>query len=76
MSASVKSGEKINAAYGSWKSPISSDLVSCSDKHLGGIAVDSLGRLLWLESRPNEAGYVFSIGQEMNVKLKFDGFFF
>ncbi|KAL3514539.1 hypothetical protein ACH5RR_027256 [Cinchona calisaya] len=47
---------KITAPYGSWKSPITSDVVSGSDKRLGGTAVDSLGHLYWVESRPNESG--------------------
>lgn len=56
-SPSVQSGEKLTAPYGSWKSPITADVVSGSDKRLGGSAVDSLGRLFWLESRPTESGY-------------------
>ncbi|KAF3956593.1 hypothetical protein CMV_018295 [Castanea mollissima] len=47
---------KTAAPYGSWKSPITSDVVSGSSKRLGGTAVDSLGRLIWLESRPTESG--------------------
>ncbi|KAK4390597.1 Dipeptidyl peptidase family member 6 [Sesamum angolense] len=46
---------KVTAPYGSWKSPITADVVSGSDKRLGGFAVDS-GRLFWLESRPTESG--------------------
>ncbi|KAK6139033.1 hypothetical protein DH2020_027219 [Rehmannia glutinosa] len=48
---------KLTAPYGSWKSPITADIVSGSDKRLGGFATDSLGRLYWLESRPTESGY-------------------
>ncbi|KAJ4867532.1 alpha/beta-Hydrolases superfamily protein [Raphanus sativus] len=48
--------EKITAPYGSWKSPITADVVSGASKRLGGTAVDSRGRLVWLESRPNESG--------------------
>ncbi|KAF2614356.1 hypothetical protein F2Q70_00013928 [Brassica cretica] len=48
--------EKITAPYGSWKSPMTADIVSGSSKRLGGTAVDSRGRLVWLESRPNESG--------------------
>ncbi|CAA7016030.1 unnamed protein product [Microthlaspi erraticum] len=44
------------APYGSWKSPITADIVSGASKRLGGTAVDSRGRLVWLESRPNESG--------------------
>ncbi|KAK3024533.1 hypothetical protein RJ639_043725 [Escallonia herrerae] len=49
---------KTTAPYGSWKSPITADLVSGSEKRLEGFSVDSLGRLLWLESRPSESGHV------------------
>ncbi|CAM8972159.1 unnamed protein product [Rhodiola kirilowii] len=48
--------EKISAPYGSWKSPITADVVSGGDKRLGGTAVDSNGRLFWLESRSTESG--------------------
>ncbi|KAE8100622.1 hypothetical protein FH972_018505 [Carpinus fangiana] len=47
---------KLTAPYGSWNSPITADVVSGASKRLGGTAVDSLGRLIWLESRPAEAG--------------------
>ncbi|KAL9172436.1 hypothetical protein ABFS82_03G046700 [Erythranthe guttata] len=47
---------KVTAPYGSWKSPITADVVSGSSKRLGGFAADSFGRLYWLESRPNESG--------------------
>ncbi len=43
------------APYGSWRSPISSDLIVRGFVGLGGIALD--GRdTYWLESRPQEAG--------------------
>ncbi|KAM7517102.1 hypothetical protein LguiA_006685 [Lonicera macranthoides] len=48
--------EKLTAPFGSWKSPITADVVSGSEKRLGGSAVDSHGRLFWLESRPTESG--------------------
>ncbi|XAR61849.1 Bleomycin hydrolase [Bertholletia excelsa] len=48
--------EKITAPYGSWKSPITADVISGATKRLGGTAVDEKGRLFWLESRPVEAG--------------------
>ncbi|GMI96757.1 hypothetical protein like AT5G36210 [Hibiscus trionum] len=49
---------KITAPYGSWKSPITADVVSGSSKRLGGTAVDPQGHLFWLESRPSESGRV------------------
>ncbi|KAK9162874.1 hypothetical protein Syun_003776 [Stephania yunnanensis] len=48
--------QKITAPYGSWSSPITADAVSGAEKRLGGLAVDGSGRLLWVESRPKEAG--------------------
>ncbi|KAH9758393.1 peptidase S9 domain-containing protein [Citrus sinensis] len=48
--------DKITAPYGSWKSPLTADVVSGASKRLGGTAVDGHGRLIWLESRPTEAG--------------------
>ncbi|XP_074279287.1 uncharacterized protein LOC141604721 [Silene latifolia] len=50
------SPEKLTAPYGSWKSPITADVISGGQKRLGGFSVDGSGRLVWLESRPNEAG--------------------
>lgn len=50
---------KLTAPYGSWKSPITADVVSGSAKRLGGFAADSLGRIYWLESRPSESGYSY-----------------
>ncbi|CAJ1964141.1 unnamed protein product [Sphenostylis stenocarpa] len=44
------------APYGSWKSPITGDVVSGATKDLGGTAVDGRGRLIWLEFRPLESG--------------------
>ncbi|XP_020191972.3 uncharacterized protein [Aegilops tauschii subsp. strangulata] len=49
--------EKPTAApYGSWRSPITADIVSGADKRLGGIALARDGRLLWIEGRPEEKG--------------------
>ncbi len=46
---------KQTAPYGSWRSPITSDLIVSETIGLGTIAQDR-GDLLWLETRPTEAG--------------------
>ncbi|XP_049390610.1 uncharacterized protein LOC125855020 isoform X1 [Solanum stenotomum] len=56
MSSTNPNVKKHIAPYGSWKSPITADIVSGSTKRLGGFSVDSLGHLFWLESRPTESG--------------------
>lgn len=43
------------APYGSWKSPITSDLIVSESVGLGSIAVDN-DDTLWTEARPTEAG--------------------
>lgn len=56
-SATAKMGQtKCETPYGAWKSPLTAEFVSGSSKRLGGAAVDSDGRLVWLEGRPSEAG--------------------
>ncbi|KAH7848880.1 hypothetical protein Vadar_009677 [Vaccinium darrowii] len=55
MAYTSSTDEKITAPYGSWKSPITADFVSGAEKGLGATAVDDLGRLFWLESRPLES---------------------
>ncbi|KAG9147108.1 hypothetical protein Leryth_005343 [Lithospermum erythrorhizon] len=54
--ASTLETQMMIAPYGSWKSPITADIVSGSDKRLGGCRVDSNGALFWLEGRPTEGG--------------------
>lgn len=43
------------AAYGSWKSPITADLIVAGTIGLGQIAIDG-NHVYWLEGRPSEAG--------------------
>ncbi|CAI9116598.1 OLC1v1017791C1 [Oldenlandia corymbosa var. corymbosa] len=63
-SATPATADKITTApYGSWKSPITADLVSGSEKRLGGSAVDSNGRLYWVESRPLESGRLVLVNE-------------
>ncbi|KAK6939558.1 Peptidase S9, prolyl oligopeptidase, catalytic domain [Dillenia turbinata] len=54
--ASVEDTKRLTAPFGSWMSPITADVVAGAEKRLGGTAVDGSGRLIWLESRPTEAG--------------------
>ena len=71
-SSDVAEGEKITAPYGSWKSPITADVVSGAEKRLGGIAVDGDGRLVWIETRPDDGGYgiQFRFWFSFGVRLK------
>lgn len=43
------------APYGSWKSPITSDLIVAETIRLGGVFIDA-GGIYWLEMRPRESG--------------------
>jgi len=51
------------APYGSWKSPISSDLIVSSSIRIGAIAIDG-GYVYWNEGRPTEGG--------RNVIMRYD----
>nr|CAB3467468.1 unnamed protein product [Digitaria exilis] len=58
-------GDKPTAApYGSWRSPITADVVSGADRRLGGIALAGDGRLLWIEGRPEEKGRMVIVKEE------------
>ncbi|XP_019105164.2 uncharacterized protein LOC104899002 isoform X2 [Beta vulgaris subsp. vulgaris] len=57
------------APYGSWKSPITADVISGGEKRLGGIAVDGHGRLIWLESRPTEGGQCVLVKEAENLGM-------
>ncbi len=47
--------EKTRAPYGSWKSPITSDLIVAGTIGLGGVVLDGAD-IYWIESRPSERG--------------------
>ncbi|KAJ7536995.1 hypothetical protein O6H91_12G091700 [Diphasiastrum complanatum] len=55
-SASANMGSKKVQPFGSWRSPLTAELVSGASLRLGGAAVDSDGHLLWVEGRPAESG--------------------
>ncbi|KAL5200706.1 hypothetical protein ABZP36_021909 [Zizania latifolia] len=58
-------GEKpVAAPFGSWRSPITADVVSGADKRLGGIALGGDGRLLWIEGRPEEKGRMVIVKED------------
>lgn len=63
MSSAGAQESKLTSPYGSWKSPITADLVSSSVKRFGGFTADPLGRLIWLESRPTESGRTVLVRQ-------------
>src|ERR671927_1298005 len=48
-------GQPTVAPYGSWKSPITSDLIVSATVGLGQIALDG-GDTYWIELRPSEGG--------------------
>ena len=50
MSQSVKS-----AAYGTWHSPISAEMLAAQTVRLGTVALDG-DDALWLEGRPSDGG--------------------
>ncbi|KAI0499089.1 hypothetical protein KFK09_019990 [Dendrobium nobile] len=66
--ASTNAGgvERKTALYGSWKSPITADVVSGADKKLGGIGVAGDGRLIWVETRPEEGGRAVLVKESEN----------
>lgn len=51
------SGERAEAPFGSWKSPISASMIADTTISLGGVFVDN-GQIYWLEGRPSENGRV------------------
>jgi dipeptidyl aminopeptidase/acylaminoacyl peptidase len=50
------------APYGSWKSPITSDLIAAETIRLGGVFIDA-GDVYWLEMRPGESGRYVLVGR-------------
>uniref|UniRef100_A0A0E0DYV6 Peptidase S9 prolyl oligopeptidase catalytic domain-containing protein n=1 Tax=Oryza meridionalis TaxID=40149 RepID=A0A0E0DYV6_9ORYZ len=54
--ASAAAEKAVVAPYGSWESPISAAAVSAAGRTVEGLAVAGDGRLLWVETRPEEGG--------------------
>src|SRR5499427_10576727 len=55
MSSSSSSSSTKTAPYGSWKSPITSDLIVAQSISLGEVQLDG-ENLYWVEGRPQEQG--------------------
>ncbi|MBK6799821.1 MAG: S9 family peptidase [Acidobacteria bacterium] len=62
-------GEKKTAPFGSWKSPITSDLIVSGSIGLGQIAIDG-DDIYWIESRPSEKGRTVIIKYGSNGELR------
>ncbi|KAF7094426.1 hypothetical protein CFC21_096736 [Triticum aestivum] len=63
--ADAAGGERPTAApFGSWRSPITADVVSGASKRLGDIALAGDGRLLWIEGRPEEKGRMVIVKED------------
>jgi dipeptidyl aminopeptidase/acylaminoacyl peptidase len=60
--------EPQTAPYGSWSSPITSDLIVASSIGLGEIQVDG-DDVYWLESRPQEGGRSVIVRREADGKI-------
>ena len=60
--------EKKTAPFGSWKSPITSDLIVSGSIGLGQIAIDG-DDIYWIESRPSEKGRAVIIRYGRNGEL-------
>jgi hypothetical protein len=58
LSPGAGATEKATAPYGSWDSPITAAAVSAAGKIVEGLAVAGDGRLVSVEKRPEEGGYV------------------
>eukprot|EP00850_Spirogloea_muscicola_P008728 SM000047S16867 [mRNA] locus=s47:400272:406355:+ [translate_table: standard] len=53
----------MEAPCGAWASPLTAERVTGASLRLVGAALDTAGRLLWLESRPTEAGRTVLVRQ-------------
>ncbi|CAI9116599.1 OLC1v1017792C1 [Oldenlandia corymbosa var. corymbosa] len=75
-SNNVVTDQKITAPYGSWKSPITSDIVSGAAKSLDSFRVDSQGQLYWVECRPTESGRYVLVkeGGDEPIDVTHEGF--
>ncbi|KAJ4817581.1 Dipeptidyl peptidase family member 6 [Rhynchospora pubera] len=64
----MASSRKTTAPYGSWKSPITSDLASVAEKRLSGVAVADDGRLIWVDPRPHQGGRAALVMEQKNFE--------
>src|ERR1039458_214522 len=58
----------MQAPFGSWKSPITSDLIASKAIGLGQIALDGKD-IYWIESRPNEEGRSVIVRRSADGKI-------
>lgn len=62
------------ATYGSWKSPITSDLLTSSSVSLSLVGVDAVSRrIFWLEGRPSEKGRVTLLSDALDADKRTKG---
>ena len=57
------------AFCGSWKSPITSDLIVSQTIGIGSVSIDK-GRIFWLEKRPQEQGRSLLVSYEGEAEVK------
>ncbi|KAM0933255.1 putative bleomycin hydrolase [Dioscorea sansibarensis] len=67
-SSDTAGADKITAPYGSWKSPITAEVVSGAGKCLNGIAAAGDGRLVWIETRPDEGGRAVLVKEPVKLE--------
>ena len=61
-------GSTTTAPYGSWASPISTDLIVAKAIALSSIAVDG-AEIYWTEGRPNEGGRMVIVRRSTDGKI-------
>ena len=57
--------QKRTAPFGTWRSPVTTDLIVGQTIGLGGLSVAG-GRIYWLESRPMEGGRTVLVGRALD----------
>ncbi len=60
---------KITVSYGSWKSPITSDMIASGVMRLGQVELDEED-IYWCEMRPSEAGRLVVVKRSPNARAR------